>query len=89
MATNPPGDGTTRIPVEIRDELRGVRDGLHEVRDELGAHGEQLRAHTELLGATMTEGLRAVEHGNAARDDRTLDHETRITRIEERIGLRS
>ncbi len=90
-------DLTTKVLVEIRDELR-----TH--GDELKAHGERLdnlentvAQHGTLLeqlvqqgaanGLTLRQLLGAVEYGNNQRDVRVGDIEARVTRIEEHLDL--
>ena len=113
METKGPADLTTRVLVEIREELKGHRAEFVEIREELKGHRAEfveiraeLKGHraefveirgelrsqraehgTQLagLGATLHQILRAVEHGNTQRDERVLDHEARISRLEERI----
>ena len=122
MGTEKPGDLTTRVLVEIRDELKGHRSEFVEIRDELKGHraefveirdelkghraefveirdelksqrvehGAQLadiRAELRGQGATLNQMLLAMEHGNAQRDERVSDLETRVTRLEDRIGI--
>ena len=95
MGTKDSADLTTRVLVEIREELKGHRAEFVEIREELKGHRaefveirDELKGHRAQfvgLGATLSQILRAVEHGNTQRDERVLDHEARISRLEERI----
>ena len=116
MTTNEgPGDLTTRVLVEIRDEIRTMReehgallrDHGEQLRDhgeQLRDHGEQLRDHGELLrdhsrqlgelrlgqermGVNVSQILQALESGASRRDDRVVDLERRVDRLEDHAGL--
>lgn len=67
----------------LRTDVTGLRSDVNEIKGEL----VEVKAELRGMGVTVTQVLRAVEHGNARRDGDVADHETRIRRLEEHAGL--
>jgi len=87
-------DLTTKVLVEIRDEIKNVKAEVRNLRNE---HGEILREHGDRLEAVDHQGtkngiilrqiLGAVEYGNKQRDVQVGDLENRVARIEQHLDL--
>jgi septal ring factor EnvC (AmiA/AmiB activator) len=88
---------STKILVQIRDEMRGMRAGLEEVRAEIAATNERLerleQRQTEDSIRLATEVVAVAKAVGDVRDllrhlasERFDDHERRIAALEQKTG---